>query len=163
MKDLNQETQITTLDKGSRFCHDSEHFLIRNKIYIPYSYYSLMMTEKNKNGNFDIMLIDPECLFCYNNQTIFHLLAKDYKNLKKFLDFYTKNEPEVLNLILKKNNDDMHMLEIAHENNDSRCVNLLLDIIYDTNMANTIHLLKHMFPLLLNYSSFVKYLEGTLF
>ena len=127
--------------------------MIANRYYLPYSYYSLIMTEK-KEGKYDIMTIDPKNLFCHKGETIFHKLSRDFKNFKLFINYYEKNLPEFLNLILLSDTKGNNVLDSLLEDNDSRGVNLVLETIVKNNMSNTIHLLKKSYPALLSYSSF---------
>ena len=36
------------ISKGSRFCSDNIHFMVRNRIFLPYSYFTLILFDKYK-------------------------------------------------------------------------------------------------------------------
>jgi hypothetical protein len=99
-----------TIDKGSRFCKNNHHFMIRNRVYLPFSYYSLVLISSNVGKNLSKKMYDPSAYFCINGNTALHAFAVSFKNLSFLLNDYEKTNPKLINLLLLKNNDGKNVL-----------------------------------------------------
>ena len=74
-----------TLDKGARFCSRNIHFTVRNRVYLPYNYLSMMAIQNNKGKTLDKELYNPEIFFCIDGNTSLHLCADNFKELEFIL------------------------------------------------------------------------------
>jgi len=64
MKDLNKTYLLGgVVDRGSRFCSKNTHFLVRNKVYIPYSYLILVLKENNSGKQISVDNYDPDAFY----------------------------------------------------------------------------------------------------
>lgn len=150
-----------TLDKGARFCSRNIHFTVRNRVYLPYNYLSLIAIQNNKGKVLDKQHYNPEVFFCIDGNTQLHLSADNFKDLEFMLSTYEANNPKLINLLLLKNRDPngpSNVLELAMQSSNARCVNLILDKLSKISM-NNIHSLKNMMSQLLEYNGFEAYLS----
>ncbi len=47
------------IDRGPRFCSKNLHFLVRNKMYLPYSYFISVLLDNNKGKDLTKNTYDP--------------------------------------------------------------------------------------------------------
>ena len=132
--------------------------MVRNKLFIPYSFFTLVMIENNIGKGFNEETYDPEAFFCLKGETVLHTQANNFKNLDFLLNNYVKTNPKLLNMILLKNSEGNNVLQIALKQQNSKCVNLILEKISQISM-NNIHAFKANFVELLNYNGFEGYLK----
>lgn len=115
-KDINTQYILGgSLDKGSRFCYYKEHFIVKNKLYIPYSYLSLVIIQNTYKQKLDLSKYNPVEVFSIDGNTILHRYAGSFKDLDFIFTEYEKFNPKLFNLILIKNKEKMNVLDIALE------------------------------------------------
>ncbi|CDW77734.1 wd-40 repeat protein [Stylonychia lemnae] len=146
------------IDKGSRFCSKNQHFMIRNKFYLPYSYLSLILMDQNQGLALNNERYDPEAIYFYEGQSVLHQYSNNYKPLEFILNKYQQTNPKLLNMIFIKDNQGNNVLQKAIQYGNTRCVKLILDKLSSVSM-NNIHAVKQNFGDLLDYNGFEEYLR----
>ncbi|CDW78432.1 wd-40 repeat protein [Stylonychia lemnae] len=148
------------IDKGSRFCSKNQHFLIRNKFFIPYSFFSLVQMESQKEKGLTLNndIYDPEAIYYYEGQSVLHEYANNYKPLEFILNKYQQTNQKLLNMIFIKDDQGNNVLQKAIKYGNTRCVKLILDKLASVSM-NNIHAVKQNFVDLLDYNGFEEYLR----
>lgn len=91
--DLNKKYLIgENIVSGARFSKDSTHFMVRNKVHLPYSYFSLVMIENNLNKDLGGSTYDPSEIYWIDGETALHHYSDSYKNLCFLLEQYEKTD-----------------------------------------------------------------------
>eukprot|EP00347_Sterkiella_histriomuscorum_P004690 403359477 len=147
-----------SIDRGVRFCEQNLHFMVRNKFYLPFSYFVFVMKQNNPGRLVDSLTFDINSYYKYNGVTILHEVSNSYQDLEFLLKKYEETNPKLKNMLLLTNDRYQNVLQVALSNENQRCVNLILHHLSDLSM-NNIHQLKYSFVKLLDYSAFENYLE----
>jgi hypothetical protein len=84
--------------------------MVRNRIVIPYSFFSLILLDNTTTNTFNAETYDPDAFYCLNGSTVLHTQAMHFKNLEFVLNNYAKTNPTLLNMILLKNSDGDNVL-----------------------------------------------------
>ena len=77
-------------EKSCKISKKGENLMVHNKVYLPYSYYSLLMMKNIQNKDLICKYFDPENFFSIKGQTFLHAFSHSYKNLKFLLDHYER-------------------------------------------------------------------------
>ena len=62
--------------------------MIRNKVYIPFSFFSLVLIDNNKGKEFTSSNYEPDAFYCIDGETVLHKQVKNFKNLEFLLNHY---------------------------------------------------------------------------
>eukprot|EP00347_Sterkiella_histriomuscorum_P005811 403355181 len=146
------------LSKGSRFCFQNLHFMVRNKVYMPYSYFTLILFDHFRGQTVNNDTYDPNSFYYFQGDTVLHTYANNYKGLEFILNKYHQTNPTLLNMLLIKDKNNQNVLQKAVENGNTRCVKLILDKLSAISM-NNIHAIKQNFCDLIEYNGFEDYLR----
>ena len=95
---INNKINFSTLDKGYRVDSIGGNFiLIRNELYLGFSYLTLVIQEKLKIEDLNNKNFDFEG-FCYilNGESEFHHLYENYAKLKYVLERYMNYETKMI-------------------------------------------------------------------
>ena len=84
------------------------------------------------NGNFAL----PDINFQFEGNTVLHLFAHNEDALKIILEYYLQNKPEYLCSIVMKNHEGKTPLDIAIEDDNLKCTNLLLTYLWNRQEGN---------------------------
>ncbi len=76
------------LDRGPRFCKENQHFLVRNKVIIPYSYFILVIMKTNKTKSINNDSYDPDAFYRIKGATVLHSTVNNYKVFEFILNKY---------------------------------------------------------------------------
>lgn len=121
---------------GSRFSHSRNNFIIKSKLHLPFSYFSIVLIQSNAGKQINIDNYDPTAFFCIKGQTTLHHLVNNYKQMQFVLNQYEISNPKLLNLLLLKNNEGESAFDIALKTKNSRIVNLILSKVSGMTVNN---------------------------
>jgi len=142
MKDYNPKYLFSPMETGYKFSQNGEHFLIRNHVFLPHSYFTLILLDKYKYTELTNEIYDHKnFVFRYGGDTILHLNHDNYRNLSFLLEKYEERNIELINMLLLNNKDNQNCLSLALAGNHHKSVNLILSKVSKVSM-NNIHQIK---------------------
>lgn len=131
--------------------------MIRNRFFLPYSYFILILKENNRGKPLTENNFDSQAIYQYKGETVLHRVANRYQTLEFILQQYKEKNPKLVDMLLLRNNDGFNVLQLALKYENQRSVNLILKNLSGLSM-NNIHALKENFTQLLDYNGFENYL-----
>ena len=160
-----QISKLFDFPKGIRMDDETHNFIIfRNYISMSFSYMTFVIKENFDQQGFimEDYLFDPEGYdFIFKKNTIFTegtLAMKNFDKLKFILKNYEEIDPILLEQLFYKNEFGETPLHLAVSKKNTRMVNLILE--YMAKVDNSgISIFKDIFSELINYRSFVTYLN----
>lgn len=77
--------------------------MIKNKIYLPYSYYIFVIMQNNSGKELNEKSYDPHAYYCIQGTTALHEFANNFRFLEFMLKQFEKTNPQLINLLLLQN------------------------------------------------------------
>lgn len=91
--------------------------MIRNRVYLPYSYFCLVLFDKAAKETSGALInnenYDSEVIYFYRGQTLLHAFSNNFKALEFILNKYHQTKPSLLNMLLIKDSNSMNVLQKA--------------------------------------------------